>query len=199
MSTKIYTLFTASTPYEEEASKTVKAFFDLGIVCTPLAYNNLNDWMKNAMARAELLLAVAKQFPEFHIGVVDADNRPIKMPTKLIEFDADYGCEDRGTDKKSNIRYSAGIQVFGASQRGRKLLQDWTVNCKMDSNPAMPLREQHYLYQAICTARQDPEFRFENFGNAYNRKPEDVKMGDDTVMVHDVASRRFLKKIGGRR
>ncbi len=155
--------------------------------------------MKNALARSELLIKIAEQTPADVICMVDADCRPRKNPVRLIYFDGDFGCEDRGASTKPNRRYSAGVLLFGPSAAGRRVLQDWQVKCKMDSSPKMPLREQYYLHEVVEEERKNPAFHFVNIGEEYNRKPEDVKPGDDTVMIHYVASRRFLKKIGGKR
>jgi hypothetical protein len=197
--TRFYTLYTKDTPYEAEALETVAAFAQFGIACIALPYFNHGDWMKNAMARSELLVSVAAQTPNDTICMVDADNRPKADPILLRDFSADFGCEDRGEKTPSNRRYSAGVILFGATKYGRQALSQWQLRCKLDQSPGTALREQFYLYQTIQTLKENKDFKFLNVGNAYNRKPEDVKPGDDTVMVHYVASRRFLKKIGGKR
>lgn len=197
--TRFFTFYTENTPYEEEAKLTVEAFAKFDVACEAIAYINQHDWMMNAKARSGLLMDIAAKYPYDNIGMVDADCRPVRKPVRMIFFNGDFGCEDRGPSKKSNLRFSAGSLVFGASTAGRGILSLWTTYCTQDAQPKMPLREQYYLFQAVVESQKNPDFHFVNLGNEYNRKPEDVKPGDDTVMIHDVASRRYLKKIGGRR
>ena len=195
----IYTFYTKDTPYEQEAKELCYSFNTFNVAVKAIGYSNAGDWMKNALARSSMLEQIRCTFPTAVIGMLDADVRPVKAPELLWSWYGDVACEDRGHKTPANRRYSCGVLLFGPTTRGKQLLTMWAAMCRVDPKPKTELREQLYLYECIeqMKALRDNPLNVTNIGNNYNRKPEDVKQGDDTVLVHNVASRRHLKTIGG--
>ena len=197
--TRIFTIYTENTPYEEEAKELVWAFSTFGIEVKAIAIKSAGDWMLNALSRAPILQIHAEAFRNDTIVVLDADIRPKARPAALFDLDADIGAEYRGDKAPEYRRYSAGVLAFSPSAAARSCLYDWAKMCVEDPYPSQRLREQQYLFETI-ERHVSHGLRFRNLGNRYNRKPEQVKAGDDTVLIHDVASRRYLgKEIKGKR
>lgn len=195
-----FTFFTAGTPYERLAAACVEAFDRHGLRVSPVPYGNGGDWMKNALARAPLLAAIAAALPRSPVGLLDSDVEPLACPVDLFALPPgiDAAAEDRGANVAPHNRFSAGVCVFNATEAGRVLLQDWARRCVEDREPHRVLREQKYLHDAIL-AGQEKGLRFLNLGNRYNRLPEQRRAGDDTVLLHTPASRKLLQVIGGKR
>lgn len=197
-----FCFFSAGTPYEKMATDCVEAFRRHGVTVTPIPFPNHGNWMKNALARAPMLAAIARALPGRKIGLLDADLSPISRPEMLIRpTGCDFACEDRGEKIAKHNRFSAGVLLFFPTPGGRQVLDSWARRCQEDPSPQAVLREQLYLHDAIMetnAARPEPLTHL-NFGNRYNRLPEQRQPGDDTVILHTPASRKLLSVIGGKR
>ena len=195
---RIFTFYTAGTAYSAMAALCVGSFASFGVKVEPVAYSNTGDWMKNALWRAPALHKLAIENPNEIIGMLDADVHAIRDPVLITRFKGHFACEDRGIGVHFNRRFSAGVLLFGATRHGRQLLKMWADMCERDATPQAPLREQHYLHYCVTMMRSlHMDFEVTNLGNAYNAKPEQVN--EETVLIHDVASRAELKNIGGKR
>lgn len=197
-----FTFFTAGTPYARLAEECVRNFSKHDLRVTPVPYGNGGDWMKNALARAGLLAAIADTLPGRAVGLLDSDVEPLSRPEQLYALPAgvDFAVEDRGAQTPAHNRYSAGVLIFGATPAGRALLNAWAKRCADDPLPRQVLREQRYLHDCIEEAKASPAgLRLLNLGNRYNRLPEQRTDGDDTVLLHTPASRKLLQVIGGKR
>ncbi len=154
-------------------------------------------WMKNCLARAIKLNEIAREHPNCGIGLLDADLTCLKNPIKLKEFNGDIAVHDltdigRAVDDTCH-RYSAGVQIFGATTLGRVCLQAWADACFHDRKAAsgIELREQVYLYDTIEYTKK-AGLKVENLGRAYNYAIE-----PDVTILHHVASRRLRELSGG--
>ncbi len=197
--TKYFVLYTAGTPYEHEALLLVASFAAQQVFVCGVPYPNSKNWMKNCMMRAPILSGIADSNPNDTICMFDADVRCIKYPALLENLDGDMGCEDHGIQHGAHGQHSAGVTIWAPTPAGRAVLKSWAKLCAEDPTPGAYLREQVYLHEAIVEAQKDPAFRYVNIGNKYNRQEEYIVPGDDTVLAHHTASRKYLRKIGGRR
>ncbi len=163
-------------------------------------------WMESCKCRARHLCeAVDISFEQDLqiIGLLDSDLICQADPVLLkTQGDWDVAVHDltdigRLPDHRSQ-RYSAGVLAFSLSKHGRECLRRWADLCDTDPEPTHELREQVYLYTAIEEMRKAGGRVF-NLGDRYNRTPERVVDGDDTVIVHHVASRRLKQSHGGGR
>lgn len=195
--TSYFTYFTVDTPYEQEVIDCLESFRTQGVSISAIPYNNANDWMTNALWRAPDLKRRAADLPNDHICLLDADVRALQYPEKLERFEGDFGCLDRGEHVRPADRFSAGVMIFAPTPLGRAMLDLWAKKCQDDTQPNAVLREQVYIFEAIKELKRSSGLEPVNLGERYNRKIENVKSGDDTVILHDVASRRWLKVIGG--
>ena len=180
----------------------MKAFGRYELRVTPMPYGNGGDWMRNALARAGLLAAIADTIPSRAVGLLDSDVEALARPEQLYALPAgyDFAVEDRGAQTPAHNRYSAGVLLFAPTPAGRALLNAWAQRCADDPLPRQVLREQRYLHDCIEEAKASPAgLRLLNLGNRYNRLPEQRKPGDDTVLLHTPASRKLLQLIGGKR
>lgn len=156
------------------------------------------------------MVALAEKYPSDGIALLDSDLTCMAYPEVLVDFQGDIAVHDL-TDTQPGKghpcnRYSAGVSVFGATKYGRECLRRWAELCTLDKNLGDPLREQVYLHQAIHEATHDQWgekiksdcLTVTNIGEKYNRTIDRFVKGDDTVILHHVASRRLRTQVGGR-
>jgi hypothetical protein len=176
----------------------VDAFARFGLRVTAIPFPNAKDWMRNALARSQYLESLARIHPHAPIGLLDSDVEPMQIPAALFNTEADFTGYDRGRDKPAHDRHIASVLIFGAGPAGRAILTDWAARCLQDAMPDQVLREQRYLNDAVESARSKGA-KIVNLGNSYDRRPEQRRPGDDTILAHNPASRTLLHVIGGRR
>ena len=194
---RFFCFVTEQTPYEKVAQEQcLLSFRQFGVPVTLVSLANRSDWMKNCMARSNWLAQVVNTFWSDGIGLLDADLTCLKTPTLLTDFVGDVAVLDNG-DRPGigpGFRYSAGVLIFGKSVKGRECLKLWAKLCQEDGKHTWELREQVYLGEAIAQSG----VAVTNIGPAYNRHIDRYKAGDDTVVLHNVASRQLRHIIGGR-
>ncbi len=202
--TKFFCLHTSGSPYAELARDCCqRSFKKFNIDVKLLEFGADNTWMKNCLRRTILLNELALGQPNDSICLLDADVECLKTPHTLLNFYGDIAVNDLihrdpAANGNRSTRYSAGVSIFAPSKLGRWVLSDWANRCKIDANPEEWLREQVYLYESIEAARS-MGLNLTNIGLLYNRVPEDRVSGDDTVILHHVASRKTLAQMGGSR
>lgn len=173
--------------YANEAKTMRQSFLEQQIKVNIVNFGSERDWMKNCLKRSAMLWDVyrANNKP---VGLFDSDLICKQFPSLLFNDDFDVACEFRGVKFPAYRQYSAGIVLFNQTELGSKTLEYWKQLCEYDELKDVPLREQLYLKMAIT--KFVPKFL--NLPNSYNAKPEQVNK--DTVIVHNVASRRIKKE-----
>ena len=147
--------------------------------------------MANCMARASVLQKLSCEYPDDGIGLLDSDLTCMQDPIILKDFVGDIAVHDGGPASPPQMQYSAGVLIFGATPDGRSCLDLWTKLCHDDKTPTYELREQLYLKQAI----EHTDALITHVGDAYNKHIDKYRPGDDTVILHHVASRKLKKTI----
>lgn len=198
MNIRWFTFCTTNSPYEKEAMDCADAFKKYDITVCIVPYKATGNWMKNCMQRARILSECAHMWPHDPLGIVDSDIRPVADPLLMKgEFPGDLAAHYRGPKERENRRYCAGLVVFGATIWGRMILKRWSDLCITDPSPEEMVREQVYLTRVIDPIRKHHEITFLNFGDKYNRSPEEQGQGKETVLVHYESSRFYGAKMGG--
>ncbi len=202
--------FHTGQEYGPMAQTCADSFAKFNVEITLIQLDSKKDWMKNCMQRSLELKRLAEEYPEDSIGLLDSDLTCMQYPELLVNFKGDLAVHDLTDTQPGKIhpsyRYSAGVTVFGPTKRGRDLLTRWSDLCRLDPHKGEMLREQVYLYLAIHGGNLE-KFNapnmvdgvvVTNIGERYNRTIDRFKEGDDTVILHHVASRELRSKIGGR-
>lgn len=200
--------FYTSGPYALMARKCRRSF-EPYMPVKLIELKTTHDWMGNCRARAVRLNHLAMKHPNDGVGLLDSDLQCLKNPEILINFGAPNG--DAGGDvavhdltgigrgeEDRNCRYSAGVICFAPTELGRACLDRWAQLCIANPEPDIELPEQVYLYTAIREgiAKANPDKRIPglkvlNIRHAYNRPFDEATDGDDTVILHKVASRKL--------
>ncbi len=207
--TRLFCLHTGQ-PYSTLALECAKSFAAFGVTVEVIELDSKRDWMSNCMQRSAKILELASQYPNDGIGLLDSDLTCLRFPEKLVLFTGDLAVHDL-TDTRPGkshpcYRYSAGVSVFGATERGRTCLRRWAELCARDEHRSQPLREQIYLYLAIhggtlgsfSDASTVDGMVVTNLGENYNKVIDFYVPGDETVILHHVASRKLRAVVGGR-
>lgn len=212
--------------YATMARECLASFKAHGVQAFPIEMpHHPGGWMKACMARSKVLARYASdEYPDDGIGLLDADLTCLKDPVWLKQFSIAagetrrlsvdwglHGSPDAGycggvavhdltdvgrlPDHRAQ-RYSAGVTCFAPSPLGRACLKRWAELCELDPEPTHELREQVYLYTAIEEGSKNGLTVF-NLGAKYNRPIDEMRDGDDTVILHHVASRKLRDVIGG--
>ncbi len=196
--------------YGEMAKKCAASFAKFNVEVTLIQLDSKKDWMKNCMQRSLELKRLSEEYPEDSVGLLDSDLTCMQYPELLVNFKDDLAVHDLTDTQPGKVqpcwRYSAGVCVFGPTEWGRRCLNRWAELCLEDKDKGEMLREQVYLYQAIREGQYDQWGDLKkkdflvvtNIGERYNRTVDQFKEGDDTVILHHVASREMRVKIGGR-
>lgn len=194
-------------PYAELAKQCVESFAEFGLPVTLQEYEPPPNakWIERCKARMSVLMVLAGLFADDGIGLLDADLTCVKEPVLLQYFNKlsngnDVAVHDRVDqgrlpDDRCH-RYCAGNIIFAPTDLGRACLRRWFELCEADPEPFIEFREQVYLHTAIEELRRDGLHVF-NIGDRYNRVPERMTEGDDTVIIHQVASRQLRATHGG--
>lgn len=193
---RFFCFYTRDTDYAAYAAECQSTFAKFGVEVKTIPMLDMRNWMRNCMARTSVLLTVANEFPCDGVGLLDADLKCLRDPVLLKECPGDMAVVDGGEAAPPNMRYSAGVCVFGPTKRGRAVLKDWAARCMADGRFGEPLREQLYLLDAIEAGQKDG-LVVTNLGADYNRHIDWYTPGDSTIILHTVASRKMRKKIGG--
>ena len=172
------------------------ARYDIGVKWELM--ESQNNWMKNCLQRPALLLKVADNHPNLAVGLLDSDVMPLKDPKLFKENNCkwDIMARFRGNSKPIWDRYCAGYVAFAATPKGRETLVEWVRICEEDPEPDLFCREQGYL----CMAIEKVKPRILELPTQYDFVPPkkwDKKIPDGTVLLHEPASRKLLKQIGG--
>ena len=190
---RFFCFYTAKTGYADEAERCAKSFKAFGVDVSRMSMLNKRNWMATCMARCAVLQRLSFEYSDDGIGLLDSDLTCLRDPVLLKDFSGDVAVHDGGPGSPACMRYSAGVLVFGATPRGRACLDLWVKACRADATPLEELREQLYLKQAI----EHSEAVVTHVGDAYNKHIDRYVKGDDTVILHHVASRKLKKTIGG--
>ncbi len=205
--THFFTFHTGSR-YGLLARKCVRSFAAFDVKVESEIIPGGKYWIANCMQRALRIEALAKQYPEDNICLLDADLVCLKRPDKLIDPIGDISVHDL-TDTQPGkshpcYRFSAGVLLFSPTPHGRSCLSRWANLCRVNPLKNNMLCEQQYLYTAIREGTHDKLSGGEkkrdflvvtNVGEAYNRIIDRYVEGDDTVILHKVASRKMKKRV----
>lgn len=188
--------YTDGTKYADHAAACAESFAKFDVKVEAIALPNTNDWMNNCMQRSSRLSEMAKLCDD-PICLFDADLRCLKDPVIIKQFTGDVLACGGDPRADENLRYSAGVIVFGGTKFGRLALDKWAENCRADKCWGQEIREQIYLAKAIDDFRAQG-LQFEALASTYNAHQYIHLDRTDVVILHLVASRELRKKIGGR-
>ncbi len=200
--------FSTPGPYEDLARSCIESFKQHGVKVTFKEIERRETWMRACMDRATRLDVLGCYYPADIVGFLDADLICVKEPvllkqdalfdTNFIECDvAVHDLTDIGRTADHRCqRYCAGVVAFAPTLRGRECLSRWAALCRRDPERNHELREQVYLYTVIEEGKKNG-LTVLNIGDKYNRTPDRIRDGDDTVIIHNVASRHLKATHGG--
>ncbi len=189
------------------ARKCARSFAHFGVKVNLIEFQCKEGWMKSCMIRAVRLHELAQKYPNDGVGILDSDLTCLQHPELLVNFQGDLAIHDLTDTQPGKIqpayRYSAGVSVFGQTPAGRECLRHWAELCTIDPTPKEMIREQQYLYQAIREGTHDKygnektanNLVVKNIGERYNRIIDRWTEGDDTVILHHVASRKLKEMV----
>lgn len=188
MSFTVVSYFTKNTPYEKEVQGLITSLDRFGIKHDIRGIDSLGGWQSNTMFKAQFLRQMIEEVEDAMVWI-DADAVVEKSPIFFDYIDADAAFYFRTNGGRVGripepVELLSGTMFFKANHRARTLLDMWIEENGKDQRDL----EQHNLQKVIT--------RWRAMGGIFSLLPQtycrifDAK-ADDTVVVHNQASRRF--------
>ena len=188
---RAFTFYTLGTPYENLAQRCVSSFRSNGMEVNAIPFKGTRSWMGNCMRRQEMLKSLMSVYSNVTIALLDSDLVCLKKPIMLADFATDVALHHRPHLPEEH-EFCAGLVVVKPSPKGREFVDNWARITKENKKKKAEFREQLYLKEAVMGTKG---LTWTDLGEFYNRKPEHFVEGDNTVILHDVASRKTRKEL----